>query len=85
MWVKDSECRPTQGHGQRGCRPVSSMRPWPLTEVRLIRAAFQPHALRGALDEKVPDQLIGQVSSCGERFKTKKEFLETRARRLQGG
>lgn len=36
----------------------------PLTEVRLVGAALQPHAPRGALDQEVPDQLAGQVARC---------------------
>lgn len=62
MWVEDSRVM-AQGHEQRGHRPMSTAHPQPLTKVRLIRAAFQPHPLRGALDQKVPDQFIGQISS----------------------
>lgn len=61
MWVEDSRLM-AQGHEQ-GRRPMSTAQPQPLTKVRLIRAAFQPHPLRGALDQKVPDQFVGQISS----------------------
>ena len=34
------------------------------TEVRLVGAALQPHALLCTLDQKVAHQLIGQIPSC---------------------
>lgn len=44
----------------------------PLTKIGFVGAPFQPHSLRGTLDQKVPNEFIGQISRCGERLKRKK-------------
>ena len=53
--------------------------PRPLTEIGLVGAAFQPHSLRGTLDQKVPHKLVGQISRCGKRFKRKKREFKNRS------
>lgn len=52
----------------------------PLTEIWFIGAPFQPHSFWGTLNQKMPNKLIGQISSCGERFKRKRRvFFKMRA------
>lgn len=45
----------------------------PLTEIGFVGAPFQPHSLRGTLDQKVPNEFIGQIPRCSERLKRKKK------------
>ena len=52
----------------------------PLTKIWFIGAPFQPHSFWGTLNQKMPNKFIGQISSCGERFKRKRRaFLKMRA------
>lgn len=50
---------------------------WLLTEVGLVGAAFQPYSFGGALDQEVPDELIGQVSTWGQKSGEKKDKMKT--------
>ena len=48
----------------------------PLTEIWFIGTPFQPHSFRGTLNQKMPNKFIGQISSCGERFKREKSIFK---------
>lgn len=64
----DAERDAPRSEGPAGAGPPAPA----LTEVGLVGAALEPHALRGALDQEVPDQLVGQVTGCGGGLTEKK-------------